>query len=46
MKSILDPKFRYVPSSRTNIRKTFQRIRDETKKKKQAQVVTLKQVVK
>lgn len=27
MKSILDPTFRYVPSARTDIRKTFARLR-------------------
>lgn len=29
MKSILDPDFKYVPSARTDIRKTFARIRRE-----------------
>ena len=29
MKSILDPSFRYVPSTQTDIRKTFSRIRRE-----------------
>jgi hypothetical protein len=29
MKSLLDPSFRYVPSIRTDIRKTFARIRKE-----------------
>jgi hypothetical protein len=29
MKSILDPSFKYVDSSRTDIRKTFARIRRE-----------------
>ncbi len=29
MKSILDPSFRYVPSSSTDLRKTFSRIRRE-----------------
>jgi hypothetical protein len=29
MKSILDPSFRYVPSTETDIRKTFSRIRRE-----------------
>jgi hypothetical protein len=29
MKSILDPSFRYTPSVRTDIRKTFARIRRE-----------------
>ena len=29
MKSILDPSFRYTPSSETDVRKTFERIRRE-----------------
>lgn len=29
MKSILDPKFRYIPSVETDLRKTFARIRRE-----------------
>jgi len=29
MKSILDPSFRYVPSTSTDLRKTFSRIRRE-----------------
>jgi len=29
MKSILDPSFRYTPSSKTDLRKTFARIRRE-----------------
>jgi hypothetical protein len=29
MKSLLDPSFRYTPSIRTDIRKTFARIRKE-----------------
>lgn len=31
MKSILDPTFKYVPSSKTNLAKTFDRIRKEQK---------------
>lgn len=31
MKHILDPKFKYVPSGSTDIRKTFARIRREMK---------------
>jgi hypothetical protein len=33
MKSILDPSFHYVPSSATDVRKTFARIRRELKKR-------------
>jgi hypothetical protein len=29
MKSILDPSFRYVPSTSTDLRKTFSRVRRE-----------------
>ena len=29
MRSILDPKFKYVPSASTDIRKTFARVRRE-----------------
>ena len=29
MKTILDPSFRYVPSHSTDVRKTFERIRQE-----------------
>jgi hypothetical protein len=32
MKSILDPSFRYVPSTATDVRKTFARIRRELQK--------------
>jgi hypothetical protein len=35
-KSILDKSFRYVPSASTNIRKTFERIRNEMKREKAA----------
>ena len=31
MKSVLDPSFRYVPSINTDIKKTFARIRKETR---------------
>ena len=36
MKSLLDPSFRYVPSIRTDIRKTFARIRSEVQQEKEA----------
>jgi hypothetical protein len=46
MKSILDRSFRYVPSTQTDLRKTFARIRRE-KQQKQARpapvVVLIKQ---
>jgi hypothetical protein len=31
MKSILDPSFKYIPSAQTDIRKTFARVRRETR---------------
>jgi hypothetical protein len=34
MKSILDPSFHYVPSTQTDIRKTFSRIRREMARQK------------
>ena len=34
MKSLLDPSFRYVPSIRTDIRKTFARVRREAQQQK------------
>lgn len=33
MKSILDPSFKYVDSAHTNLRKTFERIREEQKER-------------
>lgn len=38
-KSILDPEFKYVPSSKTNIKATFDRIRREQKKAAKIQTV-------
>lgn len=38
-KSILDPEFKYVPSSKTNIKATFDRIRREQKKAATVQTV-------
>lgn len=38
-KSILDPEFKYVPSSKTNIKATFDRIRREQKKATKIPVV-------
>jgi hypothetical protein len=32
MKSILDPSFRYTPSAKTDLRKTFARIRREQRR--------------
>ena len=34
MKSILDPTFKYTPSSKTDVRKTFARLRREAEAKK------------
>ena len=34
MKSLLDPTFKYVPSIETDIRKTFARVRRETRRQK------------
>lgn len=36
MKSILDPTFRYTSSANTDLRKTFARIRRETRRQSQA----------
>ena len=36
MKSLLDPTFRYVPSSQTDIRKTFARVRREMRQRDRA----------
>ena len=38
MKSILDPTFRYVPSTSTDLRKTFARVRREMQKQREAEV--------
>lgn len=37
MKSILDPTFKYYPSCNTDLRRTFQRIRDEMRRVAQAE---------
>ncbi len=42
MKSILDPTFRYRPSHATDIRKTFERVREELARANQQRVVSLK----
>ena len=42
-KSILDPAFRYRPSHATDVRKTFERIRQELAQARSANVVKLKQ---
>jgi len=39
-KSILDPRFKYVHSSKTNIQKTFDRIRKEQIKAQEVQTVS------
>lgn len=36
MKSILDPTFKYVPSTKTNVAKTFDRIRKEMREKEKS----------
>jgi hypothetical protein len=41
-RSILDPAFRYRPSHATDIRKTFERIRQELEQVRAAKVVPLK----
>jgi len=33
MKRILDPEFRYVPSFATDVRKTFERVRNEQRER-------------
>ena len=38
MKSILDPAFRYTPSSSTDIRKTFARVRRELRRQSASNV--------
>lgn len=35
--NILDQKFRYVPAAKTNIRRTFERVRRELKEQAEAQ---------
>ena len=42
VKSILDPAFRYRPSHATDIRKTFERIRQELEQARAQKVVPLK----
>ena len=37
MSRILDPKFRYVPASKTNIRNTFRRERERLKEQAEAE---------
>lgn len=41
-RSILDPAFRYRPSHATDIRKTFERVRQELEQARSGKVVTLK----
>lgn len=45
MTSILDPSFKYVPSGKTNIRKTFDRIRREQKEAAKIQATTQTQPI-
>ena len=40
-KSILDPSFRYRPSHATDIRKTFERVREELAQAQRQRVVPL-----
>jgi hypothetical protein len=37
MKSILDPSFRYTPSSSTDLRKTFARVRREMRRQERVE---------
>jgi hypothetical protein len=41
MKSILDPTFRYRPSHSTDVRKTFERVREELARADQQRAVPL-----
>jgi hypothetical protein len=41
MKSILDPTFRYRPSHATDVRKTFERVREELARADQQRAVPL-----
>jgi hypothetical protein len=41
MKSILDPTFRYRPSHATDIRKTFERVREQLARADQQRVIPL-----
>jgi hypothetical protein len=41
MKSLLDPTFRYRPSHATDIRKTFERVREELARADQQRVAPL-----
>ena len=45
MKSILDPSFHYVPSTSTDLRKTFARIRREQRKWNQIQAAAETEVM-
>lgn len=46
MRSILDPKFKYVPSASTDIRKTFARVRREQAAAEKAATVSVPKVTK
>jgi len=43
MKSILDRSFKYVPSQQTDLRKTFERVRQESAKAAAGNVLPLNQ---
>lgn len=44
MKSILDPTFHYTPSTSTDLRKTFARVRREMRKRDRADAEVAKKV--
>lgn len=46
MSRILDKSFRYVPAAKTDIRKTFKRIRAEQQKNAEEAAVKVKPIVK
>ena len=46
MKSILDPKFRYISSVKTDIRKTFKRVMANAKKTPLTPIISINRKVK